>query len=1163
MNLRFRPSRQLQRGRWACSIGGYGAPSRRRLHGRCPVGRRSAITAFVAVFCLQLSACSRSVHEHSVYREIDRTRARQEMIKKLSSDINKVDHSIEVTKELIRHSQERPYLADLYFRLAELYVERSRYVYTRVMEQQPEGGESLGADKAIEVQISKRMAIETYTRIVNELPEYERNDQVRFFRAHEYRELGEWDTMIKEYEELITKFPKSDWAIEARLIIGDYYFDKGDFSNAETRYNDVLALPESHLHDMARYKIGWIRINQEKYPEALKIFEAAVTSERKRKKGAVGDAHRLDVKREALMAIPWPFSEIRKAATAPAYFLELSESKTLYLDALKRLANRYYAKSDFPNAALLYREVARLSADVELNTEFVQRIYDSVRSMPAKDVRRYSSAATDVQIIVDTVARFENHWNFSDEEKGQLKKDFELRARDLSTRLHAEAKKKNDVESARVAALAYRRYLSLFGDAPEHQAIQVNRAEALSQSKQLVDAGEQFEDVARALKDGPERVEFLYSAVFSFYQALDADSAERDKHPTGGGLLDLWEILRAREGLKQIGTYFVESLPNDKRTGRVKFNIAKMYYQQGDYERSTSLFNSFINEYPSHEDVGVAGHLALDGLNQLDKYEDIAKLAKTFVDNPQIKDAKFKTEAAQIGAAADKRKVEVAVMSDSGEDFSARMLNEWQKHKGSEEGEDFLYAGFLKLMSEGNVAGVFDFGGRLLGAYPNSKRVPDVLSTMGSFSMRIADFEHAAFLFEENYKRKPNEKENLAALATAANIYFLMGEIDKATETYTVLRSSRNQEHVDVATERLLQIYREAGSWDELTRVAESVISSNSRSIVGLFNLGLALAEQGRRDDARMYLGKAAEQQPRSDAEKVSHARAIFHLGRLTQQEYDSVGNDGETNLQSLVRRKMQLLQTAEKIYVQVIGSGDGELAIAALQEIARLYAGFGTFISNLPAPDGLSPEEQASYSSQVKSQVQGFANKGSDLLSKCVEKAQQLKIFSRHATACFDGSFESVVFDAKRRRPSKVGDEAYRGELIKIRNLLARSPESADLLKKLGRRAMREGDFYLSRLTLSKALEGRASDSESHNLLGVSLWSLGDPQSAFVEFGSAWGDRYAPAAANLAALYADYGYTGLSARLLGEAGNLKALDLSSSDYHPSVAKLLQEAGAR
>ena len=111
---------------------------------------------------------------------------KEELIAKLSSDINKVDHTIEVTKDLIKRSPDAPYLADLYFRLAELYVEKSRYVFGRLMEQQTEGQKSLSGEKSLEVQLNKKLAIETYDKILADFPEYDNNDQVRFFKAHEF-----------------------------------------------------------------------------------------------------------------------------------------------------------------------------------------------------------------------------------------------------------------------------------------------------------------------------------------------------------------------------------------------------------------------------------------------------------------------------------------------------------------------------------------------------------------------------------------------------------------------------------------------------------------------------------------------------------------------------------------------------------------------------------------------------------------------------------------------------------------------------------------------------------------------------------------------------------------------------------------------------------------
>src|SRR5688572_11189763 len=62
-----------------------------------------------------------------------------ESLARLRRDIFKVDRAIVETERLIARSRSAPYLPELQFRLAELYVEKSRYVYVLQAESRPEG----------------------------------------------------------------------------------------------------------------------------------------------------------------------------------------------------------------------------------------------------------------------------------------------------------------------------------------------------------------------------------------------------------------------------------------------------------------------------------------------------------------------------------------------------------------------------------------------------------------------------------------------------------------------------------------------------------------------------------------------------------------------------------------------------------------------------------------------------------------------------------------------------------------------------------------------------------------------------------------------------------------------------------------------------------------
>ncbi|HEY8207124.1 MAG TPA: tetratricopeptide repeat protein, partial [Myxococcaceae bacterium] len=205
------------------------------------------------------AAAQVTVNPRDINPLVSKSKEKESLLTKLRRDIFKVDKSIAETDKLIAKSHSAPYLPDLQFRLAELYVEKSRYVYTLQAESRPDG--SKGALISPETKLMKQKAVQLYVRLQKEYPDFHDGDKVTFYLAHEQRELGEFDEMLKTLGELISKYPKSQLRLESEQILGDYYFDKADLAEAEKHYQAVLDAPPSPVHDLARYKMGWIRIN--------------------------------------------------------------------------------------------------------------------------------------------------------------------------------------------------------------------------------------------------------------------------------------------------------------------------------------------------------------------------------------------------------------------------------------------------------------------------------------------------------------------------------------------------------------------------------------------------------------------------------------------------------------------------------------------------------------------------------------------------------------------------------------------------------------------------------------------------------------------------------------------------------------------------------------
>ncbi len=89
------------------------------------------IVMLLAVCALFLSGFFGSAfcEEGFGYKKINKEEEHKKYVARLMLDKAKVEKAILTTKTLIDKSTNRPYLPELYLRLSELYIEKSRIVY--------------------------------------------------------------------------------------------------------------------------------------------------------------------------------------------------------------------------------------------------------------------------------------------------------------------------------------------------------------------------------------------------------------------------------------------------------------------------------------------------------------------------------------------------------------------------------------------------------------------------------------------------------------------------------------------------------------------------------------------------------------------------------------------------------------------------------------------------------------------------------------------------------------------------------------------------------------------------------------------------------------------------------------------------------------------------
>ncbi|MFH1810102.1 MAG: tetratricopeptide repeat protein [Pseudomonadota bacterium] len=1063
---------------------------------------------------------------------------KEAFIRKLARDIKKIDKSISVTKDLIARSKSERYLPDLVFRLAELYVEKSRLVYFKILEEA--GLDDKRSITAPEARLLKDAAIREYRRVLREFASYPDNDKITFFIAHELRELGQYEEMIKTYLLLVEKYPKSDYRFEAWLIVGDYYFDKSDLDTAEGYYKKVLGEKESYVHPMARFKLGWCYLNREKWKDALGLFEKVVENtlidEQKSKEI---DSHKnLNVKREALTSLVYAYPEVKKPEDATTYFRHLVSSRAEYLLVLEKLARRYSVKQNYIAAGNLYRELLSLSHDVDRNIEYAQRVYDAVQASKKRE-----ESDKDVKLLVDAAARYRFSWRAKEEEKDQVYSDFEQLTRDLATRLHVEAQRTSSEKLFERSSHSYKAYLSLFIDSPTRLEMRWNYAESLYESKQYVEAGREFESLARDTDKDDERKKAMNSAINAYFAGIKDEEN-----------LNRYQVAMAREGLKALGAAFVSAFPDDPQVPEVKFNVARAYYEQGEYDKSIELFIAFAREYPLHKDALAAANLALDAYNNKEDFEGLAKVARELAQIARLGDDGFKKQLLAMADNAEQQEIDAKTIEAGGNVQEALKDFISGDRKGSEVAAKALYQAFVVARDRRDNKAMIEAGNQILEEYGTSDAAKEVLSSLGEQAIRGTDFVRGAALYEEYGRRFSRDEAAVELLGSAAKIRTYLGDYSGAMADYERLANMGGPDAARAYAE-MAAAAEKTGEWRRVALAATPIMADPSYGIEALSRAGAAQYKAGQEADAAGNLMAVVQQIPPGSAsgEQIRFgAQAAFYLGEILRSRFDGI-QFGKGDDAQVLEQKFGLLAELEGQYVTAIKYGDPEFAIGGLYRLGQAHGEAASFLDNAPAPEGVSAEELAGYRAALKEQADNYRKSSADTIRTCRDKSVQLNAFNRFAKACLTGQpLEPDADHAPSRQEVEIpGAEELRAKIEK-------NPKDVDSLVGLARAANQAGDYYLAKLVAAKALEANDGSALAHNAMGVADIQLGNYQEAFYALQRAkeLDGRNPAIQANLGALYAWVGDLKRARAAYGAAGKPAGPDVA-----PKARELAAQVG--
>ncbi len=1060
---------------------------------------------------------------------VTKQREKQDLIEKLRRDIFKVDRSIGETDKLIARSRNAPYLPDLQFRLAELYVEKSRYVYYLQAETRVEGIK--GAMVSPETKLLKQKAIQIYTRVLREFPDFKDADKLTFYLAHEQRELGEFDSMLKTQADLVKKYPSSPLRLDAEQILGDYWFDKADLKQAEDHYRAILDAPPSPVHDLARYKMGWIRINQANHAEAVTFFEAAAASA---PLPGVDVAKALSVKREALLDLVYSYTEARPAKGAIQYFEKLSDSRATFSLALDKLGNRYFIKQQYEFAIPALRKLLEIQPDPELEVERVEKLYDSLKAAKGK----VQPKAEDVMYLVRAAVQIKTDPARDEVARKKVLVELEEMARDLSTVVHVQAQKKEDRALYLEAAASYEKYLGLFRPRQYATVMMQNRADALFAAKRFPEAARQFEELARYLDSNKAELskekearaaapkdakaaavasvsntagsktiggemkshdEALYGALLAHYSSLKPGEVER---------LNAFEVADARQALKLLGAQYLGRYPKSEHALEVKFNIARAYYEDGDYKKSADLFKEFALNHSDHKDAAVAGNLAFDSLRQINDFKAIDEYGKAFL-AANLPPA-FKSDVQKILTQTKSEALgELALKSSEATgDVITGLLQVADENKGQEIGEKALYGAFAAAREKRDLRREREIGDRLIKEYAKSQYISDVMLTLGRHAAEAGRFQDAAAYFEQMGRQFAGDSTGLDSMLASARLRTAMGDFPGAVKVLETTIEQAGARKAEVLV-LLAQTYMKLKAPAKARATAEQALKADKvNAAAAAIVAEVAAGNPNEKLEPLVAMMAAVTNSPNGVGDDA--AKGLWYVGDMVYRQFKAIPGDK-------IEEKVAALQQMQGVFQQAASMGSPEWAVASLWRIGNGLQNIADAVEATPAPAGLKPAEIEQFRAAVKAQVDPLKANAENTFQTCINRAESLEVFSPAAIGC-----RKRVDEASS--PLK-GPPAERQINVEELQKKAELTQNAAEFEALGLAYLGAGQVNNAILNLNRAIEIEDTRASAHSALGFSFLLTGDSAAARSEYGRALeaDPTFDKARANLAGLKCRY----------------------------------------
>lgn len=838
-----------------------------------------------------------------------------------------------------------------------------------------------------------KVVIRVASQALKEFPRAKSGDQLLFSRAIAHTFINQYDRATGIFKTITKRYPNSNFAGESYFALGDYFFERSDFSKAIANYKYASKYKRSKRYGWSLFKLGWSYYNIGQFKRSLQTWRKAVQfSKQERSK------NNIRLREEVLQDMIHAFAELDMLNQAITYY-RINGSKQNITSTLETFANVFVGQGKFQGAINAYRKLLAMDpyydSAPEINKEIVglynelgkkELMWKELGLMPA----RYSLSSS---------------WarrNASDRTLvANAQKTVKERILYYAKLAHVSAQKKkgNPMPLLQEAERGYKTFLRHYGDAQESLEIKYLLGDALFLQKKYVASANTYMGIVKldrelaVIKYKNKKTENIHAKSAKYmlearfldfkpeFQTIIKYKPDHKKSPR--------PLSKKAKGFIKACNVYLSMYPKDsKKRKECDVHITEIYYRMNHTKEARVRMLMMAKRYHKQPE-GIKAVENIIPLYSNDKVS-MSRVLKQLLAIPNYKQGK-------IGAKL--RKLHLGIKVDTisavkGDASKAKLYEDLvNKNPKIDNADKLLYNSAGGYVNSGDFKSAIRVYSNLVKKYPKSKLAVEAVLRLAKIYDKNLQYRLAARYYFEYASRSPNkDKIYRSSLTRSCELKIFSNDNDMYSVCLRLLQIDKN--NYKIVMQRLITtLWLERNFRSLQTLILGSYLDKipltlNER-IIAIYYLYRSAVAQGRSAGSHAnQIVATFKQNPNA----VS-GEALKYVGEIEFARVDSAlkkflsiklrGGDVNTMLRSMQVKSMELVKL-ENLYGRVLKTKDSYWGVAALHQVAVANIHYSENLKNPPQIKGAKIND-------VKKQLAPQANVLNNKARKLLANAQNI----------------------------------------------------------------------------------------------------------------------------------------------------------------------------